>query len=63
MLILHLITDLFIKSNSKYGESGTHTTAGGITDSGTNEYTFPATLDKAVANGVRIDDRIVDGIY
>ena len=36
-LILALTLVLLIVSNSKYGESGTTTTAGGITVSGTNE--------------------------
>jgi hypothetical protein len=54
ILILARMFVLLIVSNSRYGESGTHTIAGGIIDSGTQAYTLPATVDKAVAKGVRI---------
>jgi len=47
-------------SNSKYGESGTTTTAGTGTDSGTYENTFAETPARAVASGCLTAERIVD---
>ena len=59
-LILHRNVDDPIVSNSKYGEDGTRTIAGTGTFSGTYENTFAETPARAVANGPRTAERIVD---